>query len=303
MSRRLDASEREDLRPSSAVHAVINAATELTDREKRVYLADLFWWQGPEGSWVSAANLGKRLGLSLKAVELTRRALVDVGLQIVFDRPAGKTNGRICLLPEGTDPGARTPAEDCQAYALLLDSYLRRRRGPLPTTPEDEGSAKGIPEGRGVVGRASMVAPPLPQTTPDTREGARGSGEGIQGSPEGSPKAPKNDPKTTPNYRGASQVAQGSREGIPGSGGGGKGGVLNPPNLRSKSQSSMKLEEERHQKIERSFDPQEERGSRGEPAPASDPRTTPTTTPNDPPVNWRELVPRPKRPHGHHRDP
>jgi hypothetical protein len=294
MTTKLEAWQIAEMRPTFGARRVIEACMCLTDREKRVWGADLYWWQGAEGAYIGADSLARGLGLTADQVEKARRSLVALGLQLVIDRPRGKTHGRLSVVPKGFDPGERARNEECQALALILDRQLTGTRSDPSPDPDDppgvgEGSARGSnrpppapsSSGRGqagVEGGSAGVGAGPKKHPPDPHRDQWGSAGGREGSARG-PAGPEKAPEKHP----------GGREGS-GRGAGGVGGEsLNPPELRSNSQSSKRIE----QKIEGSFEPQEDRAGRVQGETVRPPANTPESTSEITGANWRDHVPRP----------
>ena len=114
---------------------VLNMSRELSCTAKRVYLADLAHNVDGAGTVISAGTLAIELGLSGDQVEYARRSLVQDQLQIILDRPTGRTSLRVCLFPGELDPGPGADTHRCLAMAMMLDGWLLTNRRMTTTAP------------------------------------------------------------------------------------------------------------------------------------------------------------------------
>lgn len=144
---------------------VLKASRVLAWGAKAVWLEDHALDQGPEGAWISAANLGARLGLAKESVERHRRSLLKLGLYHVVRRPGARADGWVPTLPAICIPPLRPTVDHIMTGAAHLDQWL------------------GVPNGvtadamHGVMDDATMAQSVTP-LAPEARRAEGGRGEG-----------------------------------------------------------------------------------------------------------------------------
>lgn len=120
--------ERPLRQPFTATY-VVKASRALSAGEKLVWLELHQLDRGPDGCWLTPAQLGERLGLSAATVESYRARLSHLGLACCVKRPdAVNRFGWIALLPTSCAPHtARIAGPQAQQLAHVLDGFIRER--------------------------------------------------------------------------------------------------------------------------------------------------------------------------------
>ncbi len=157
-----------------AATRVVKAARLLPWGAKAVWLEDYALDHGPEGSWISAAHLAARVGLSKDNIERHRRRLAELGLYYVIRRPGARADGWVPTLPLFCVPVLRPTVDQVMTCANQLDQLLEGANGAA------HGSADGATDTRG------MAAPMPPRMAPSSAPPAPEAGRGEGGRGEGS---------------------------------------------------------------------------------------------------------------------
>ncbi len=174
---------RPDVKPPWHCARVIKACRALTDGEKLVWLEILGLWNGPEGCYMGAGPLARRLGWSPDGIEKARRRLVTCGLLVSALSPGRRTASWWAILPEAVRPSATKPDDlEVEACAVRLAAIVEAAKGVQsaphrPPVTSASRSLNGAPSGAS------------PQQT-GAQTGARSSGAGASlGVPPGADSA------------------------------------------------------------------------------------------------------------------
>lgn len=160
--------ERASKLPFSATR-VVKASRVLSWGAKAVWLEDWALDQGPEGAWISAANLAARLGMSKDNVEQQRRRLRDWGLYHVVRREGARSDGWCPQLPVLCIPSTRPTPDQIMTCATHLDAIL----GPAPNGVADYATVTEFVAQSTTPRVAQPTTPQQPEARP---EGGRGEG-------------------------------------------------------------------------------------------------------------------------------
>lgn len=115
---------------------VLEAARQLAWGEKAVWLK-IYALQGPEGCYLTASQLGVRLGMTAETVETYRRRLRKLGLVVDRPRPGSRSGrGWYATLPPGCVPPGRFSAQ--RAFEQELIPLVKRLDDLIQPKSESE---------------------------------------------------------------------------------------------------------------------------------------------------------------------
>lgn len=117
--------------PFSATH-VIKASLVLGDELKLLWLEHLAL-NGPDGCYIGAGPMARRLGKSRRAVERGRRELVRLGLLLARPCLRGQTGTYYPTLPASCLPTARPGTDEVGRLTERLDIHIGQIRGATTT--------------------------------------------------------------------------------------------------------------------------------------------------------------------------